>query len=529
MNEYQFFDTIKWLNDKFEESNPREWWSECTRLNLPFIDKKMSVHKFKDIYAGEKEKVIVIVGASPRLKKDIKYLKKLDDKYVIMVSNSAVKYLIDNGIKPHYVISIDGDDIISKRDLDFDTSDVTLITTNASSHEVVKNWKGKILWSSCYAIDDELKKPVRKLLGRRILLGGNTSTFATSLAFDVFGARMFIFVANEYCYDDQYYAHRRSKWEEEETTHFKTKDVLGRERLTTFPLYQSKIWLEKMVDQLTFCTFIDTSFGMLGTDSKLLRVMEFPKAIEFIEESFRIKELAKTDWHIKEKLRYDAAYSYRTYQPTHGLKAWKYILRKRNLSKVHTVLDVGCGFGQGVAMCRNKGIEAYGLDISDSLIRYWALGNIVPFCRVASADAIPFEDNKFDLVVSFDVLEHIPEEGIDGVLKEMWRVGKNDFLVTICLIPAISKMYDGSEPHILIKPIEWWQDKLQSIGYHLCYTILSLSQTHIVLHMTKGNIPLILTEKKENDKHRVSRKGLHTQRRREMFDGQNITKVEGSH
>lgn len=527
MNEYQYFDTIKWLNDKFEESGPRERWSECTRLNLPLIDKKMSVHKFKDIYFGEKEKVIVVVGASPRLNEDVEYLKKLDDKYVIMVSNSAAKFLVDNGIKPHYVVSIDADDIIATRDLDFDTSDLTLITTNASSPEVIKRWKGKILWSSCYSIDPELKPAVRQLLGKRVLLGGNTSTFATSLAFDIFGARIFIFVANEYCYDDQYYAHRRSKWEEENVTHFRTKDVLGRDRLTNFPLYQYKIWLEKMVDQLTFCTFIDTSFGMLGTDCQRLRSMKFPEAIDFVNESFRIKELAKTDWHVREKLRYDAEYSYRTYQPNHGKKAWRWILSKRDHSRIKTALDVGCGFGQGVAMSRNKGMETYGVDISDSLTPYWEMGNIVPFCRVCSADSLPFDDGKFDLVVSFDVLEHIPEEGIDDVLREMYRVGRNDFLFSICIIPAISKMSDGSEPHVLIRPIEWWREKLESIGFHSHFTVLSIAQTHIVVHLTKGDIPVLLTAREEDAKVRVSRRNLHTQPKQGVRRRKNVSQVEG--
>ncbi|GAI61002.1 unnamed protein product, partial [marine sediment metagenome] len=37
---------------------------------------------------------------------------------------------------------------------------------------------------------------------------------------------------------------------------------------------------------------------------------------------------------------------------------------------------------------------------------------------------IPFGDNAFDLVVSVELLEHIPEKHTDKALKEMARVAK---------------------------------------------------------------------------------------------------------
>lgn len=525
MNEYQFHNTVKWLNDKFDESNPREWWSECTRKNLPLIKKENSVLNYHDLYTGDNEKVMVIVGASPSLKKDIEHLKNLSDQYIIMVSNSAAKILIDNGIMPHYVISIDGDDIIARRDLNFDSSNMTLITTNASSHKVITRWKGKILWAACYAIDQSLKRKVRQLLGRRIPMGGNTSSFATSLAFEVFGARMFIFVGNEYCYDNQYYCHKRSKWEDKGVTHFRTQDVLGRERLTNIPLFQYKMWIEKMVDQLSFCTFIDTSYGMLGTDSKKLQLMSLPDAIKFIDNSFAMKEAAKTDWRIREKLRYDMAYANNAYTPTLGMKAWRRLLKSRDFSNINKVLDIGCGFGQGVAMCRNKGIEAYGLDISESLILYWQMANIMQFCTVCSADKLPFPDNHFDLIVCLDVLEHIPEEGIDTVLKEMYRVGRSDYILAICITPASSKMYDGSEPHVLVRPVEWWMDKLEEIGFKTKQFTLSISQSHILLAVTKHDKPMLIKAKVKNARSKVSSNSLHVQSRKMLHGRQNRTEM----
>lgn len=76
-----------------------------------------------------------------------------------------------------------------------------------------------------------------------------------------------------------------------------------------------------------------------------------------------------------------------------------------------TVLDAGCAMGYLVAALRDRGVEAYGVDISDyaiSMVRE----DIKPYCKVGSlTEKLPEElPQHFDLVVTIEVLEHLYAE-----------------------------------------------------------------------------------------------------------------------
>ncbi len=76
---------------------------------------------------------------------------------------------------------------------------------------------------------------------------------------------------------------------------------------------------------------------------------------------------------------------------------------------------------------------------------------------VPGIDKIPEE--KFDIVTSFDVLEHIPEEELDDVLREMSSVGKHALFV-IDIAPAKAILSDGRNAHVCLHEEAWWQQRL---------------------------------------------------------------------
>jgi 2-polyprenyl-3-methyl-5-hydroxy-6-metoxy-1,4-benzoquinol methylase len=123
--------------------------------------------------------------------------------------------------------------------------------------------------------------------------------------------------------------------------------------------------------------------------------------------------------------------------------------------KPKRVLDVGCGVGILVELLRQKGVAAYGTDFSDALLGYWK-GS--PYFQVADAAHQPFPNKSFDLVVSTDVLEHIPEEDLDAVKKEMLRVGDE-----VLCFPASEIGLNNRQKlfHVTNKPIEWWIKKFE--------------------------------------------------------------------
>lgn len=116
-----------------------------------------------------------------------------------------------------------------------------------------------------------------------------------------------------------------------------------------------------------------------------------------------------------------------------------------------TILDIGCGYGWfEVYGLKNKAKKMYGNEVSEQDLvtaRKHVKNPKVRF-EVGSAIEIPYKDNQFDTVVSWEVLEHIPKGTEIQMFKEVYRVLKPGgvfyFSTPYASIPA--KMFDPA----------WW-------------------------------------------------------------------------
>jgi SAM-dependent methyltransferase len=82
------------------------------------------------------------------------------------------------------------------------------------------------------------------------------------------------------------------------------------------------------------------------------------------------------------------------------------------------ILDVGCGTGANLALLSEFG-QAEGVDVSPDALAFCrkrGLENV----RLGAAESLPWEDDEFDLVTAFDVVEHMDDD-VAG-LREMRRV-----------------------------------------------------------------------------------------------------------
>jgi ubiquinone/menaquinone biosynthesis C-methylase UbiE len=84
------------------------------------------------------------------------------------------------------------------------------------------------------------------------------------------------------------------------------------------------------------------------------------------------------------------------------------------------ILDCGCGTGNNLRMLRAYG-PAIGIDITASGLAYGRRQGERLLAR-ASATALPFSDEAFDLVTSFDVLYAFDDSMAAAALAEMRRV-----------------------------------------------------------------------------------------------------------
>ena len=86
------------------------------------------------------------------------------------------------------------------------------------------------------------------------------------------------------------------------------------------------------------------------------------------------------------------------------------------------VLDIACGEGYGSSLLAGRARSVTGVDIDEAVIRRAAGVHIGPNVQfvVGRCTEIPLEDNSFDVVVSFETIEHISEH--EAFVNEIRRV-----------------------------------------------------------------------------------------------------------
>ncbi len=103
-----------------------------------------------------------------------------------------------------------------------------------------------------------------------------------------------------------------------------------------------------------------------------------------------------------------------------------------SLVEIHdgwTMLDIGCGGGATLKrlLKRSKGAQVYGIDISEESVAKARKVNAKVldrqvFVTQGSAEKLPYEDNKFDLVTAVETVYFWPD--LPNCLKEVRRVVK---------------------------------------------------------------------------------------------------------
>lgn len=137
-----------------------------------------------------------------------------------------------------------------------------------------------------------------------------------------------------------------------------------------------------------------------------------------------------------------------------------------------SLLELGCAKGYFVRAARSRGIDAWGIDISEHAVSKIRPGGDL-YIDLASATDIPYLRREFDVVCSWEFLEHVPEDELARVLDECERVAYLGALfihrIGISDAPA-SK--DGAAPgdqhdvtHVNERSADYWRDVFASRGY----------------------------------------------------------------
>jgi len=107
----------------------------------------------------------------------------------------------------------------------------------------------------------------------------------------------------------------------------------------------------------------------------------------------------------------------------------RYRFALQHIKSNKKVLDLGCGTGYGSYLCFQAQNEVYSLDISEKAINYAQQYYPGPHYFIGSAGKLPFEDEFFDAIIAYEIIEHV--ENPDEVIKEIYRVLKTGGLLFI--------------------------------------------------------------------------------------------------
>ncbi len=99
-----------------------------------------------------------------------------------------------------------------------------------------------------------------------------------------------------------------------------------------------------------------------------------------------------------------------------------FLARTNLLKPGDRILEIGCGIGTVVAELARQGHDAVGTDISLVAIEYGRAKYENIRLEVQPAEELPYTDGTFDVVLSFDLFEHIAR--IDRHVGEVHRVLK---------------------------------------------------------------------------------------------------------
>ena len=132
-----------------------------------------------------------------------------------------------------------------------------------------------------------------------------------------------------------------------------------------------------------------------------------------------------------------------------------------------SALDLGCGWGEWLQAFRNLGVkDTFGVDISPpSSIPDWTFADEYRQHDLTT----PLDLGRtFDLVISLETAEHLPESAADTYVEN------------IVIHAADAVLFSGAVPgqeglnHVNCQPHEYWHEKFEAHGFETTDTIRPL-------------------------------------------------------
>jgi len=121
------------------------------------------------------------------------------------------------------------------------------------------------------------------------------------------------------------------------------------------------------------------------------------------------------------------------------------------------VLDAGCAAGLLVREFWRRGVPAHGFDHCPDLGGI-ALPEVAGNLRRGAMTAIPYgPEDGFDTLVCIDVFEHVPEDRVPQMVREIDRLGVK--FLALHIVHSELEHFG----HITLRPLSWWDRQLEPV------------------------------------------------------------------
>ncbi|MFH1671587.1 MAG: class I SAM-dependent methyltransferase [Candidatus Portnoybacteria bacterium] len=215
-------------------------------------------------------------------------------------------------------------------------------------------------------------------------------------------------------------------------------------------------------------------------------------------------------YKIPEKMPADNPFKY-------SLHFWLYKKYLKNYLKVKSddlILDVGCGIGHSLDYLRQFSDNLVGVD-TDLISLLYAKKTTKANYVLAKAEKLPFKDNTFDKIISFNVLEHI--ENDQEAIKEIRRVAKKGAEILIW-VPSLEGLRTSSKFKRLMHEEESGDEKHFRDGYYMNDLKKLLVKSNIKVIEARHTIFLFTELFTELTKFFYSKKQKKYQRQTDIFN-----------
>ena len=177
---------------------------ENTLENLPHMANSPDIGMLEGMF---QDIPFILIGAGPSLDESIDFLRKVQNRAIIVCSNSSFRKLINSGIRPNLVVTADPMSPTLAGFQNVDLSDVPLACPFSAYPEIVRRFSGRIIsWVTFSPLIDVLKDSQGLSPGTPIMEQGTVSGCALDIS-RLLGCEKVLFIGQDMCVrkDGKYY------------------------------------------------------------------------------------------------------------------------------------------------------------------------------------------------------------------------------------------------------------------------------------------------------------------------------------